>query len=189
MTKRDGQGTWEPYGVYDGMWEIRDISAKCKSVGMPHANVPDTPVHLTSSPKHFPMLPGPPRAKQSALRLCKRILRCSWKYLQLWMCIQDAKIFDIYDSSILQQLRPLLRSAGDFKTSWDPCAALQETINLVPYFHSGGSKGSITIRHFIDLIHLCYSHKICYIIIWYVLSVKVSIYIHRANRAADVTQA
>ena len=28
------------------------------------------------------------------LRLCKSILRCSWKNLQLWRCIQDATRFD-----------------------------------------------------------------------------------------------
>jgi len=28
------------------------------------------------------------------LRLCKSILRCSWKHLQLWRCIQDAMRFD-----------------------------------------------------------------------------------------------
>jgi len=28
------------------------------------------------------------------LRLCKSILRCSWKHLQLWRCIQDATRFD-----------------------------------------------------------------------------------------------
>jgi len=53
------------------------ISGKCKSVQMPHPNYPDTPVDLTSASKYFQMLPGPPEAKYSALRLCKCILRCS----------------------------------------------------------------------------------------------------------------
>ena len=34
-------------------------SAKCKSVRKPQANLPDTPVDLTSAPKYFQMLPGP----------------------------------------------------------------------------------------------------------------------------------
>ena len=64
--------------------------AKCKSVRKSYAILPDTPVALTSASKCFQMLPAPPGALQSALRLCKSILRCSWKHLQLWRCIQDA---------------------------------------------------------------------------------------------------
>jgi len=52
-------------------------SAKCKSVWKPQANLPGTPADLTSASKEFQMLSGPPEAKQSALRLCKRILRGS----------------------------------------------------------------------------------------------------------------
>jgi len=69
-------------------------SAKCKSLRQPHANLPDTPVALTSASKYFQMLPGSPGALQSALRLCKSILRCSWKHLQFWMWIQDTTGFD-----------------------------------------------------------------------------------------------
>jgi len=32
--------------------------------------------------------------RRFSLRLCKSILRCSWKHLQLWRCIQDATRFD-----------------------------------------------------------------------------------------------
>jgi len=71
-----------------------ESSAKCQSVPKPHTNLPDTPVALTSASKYFQMLPGPPRAFQSALRLCKSILRCSRKHVQLWMCIEDATRFD-----------------------------------------------------------------------------------------------
>jgi len=70
-------------------------SAKCRSVRKPHPSLPDTPVDLTSASKYFQMLPGPPGAKQSALRLCKSILRCSWRQLQLWRCIQDATSFEL----------------------------------------------------------------------------------------------
>ena len=52
-------------------------SAKCKSVRKPQTNLQDTPVDLTGAPKSFQMLPGHPGAKQSALRLCKSILRWS----------------------------------------------------------------------------------------------------------------
>jgi len=69
-------------------------STKCKSVRKPHTNLPDTPVAFTSASKYCQMLPGPPGALQSALRLCKSILRCSWKHLQVWRYIQDATRFD-----------------------------------------------------------------------------------------------
>jgi len=51
-------------------------SAKCKSVWKPHPNLPDTRGGLASASMFFQMLPGPPGAEQSALRLCKSILRC-----------------------------------------------------------------------------------------------------------------
>jgi len=69
-------------------------SAKCKSVRKPHANLPYTPAALTSASKYFQMLPAPTGALQSALRLCKSILRCSGKRLQLWMGIQNATRID-----------------------------------------------------------------------------------------------
>jgi hypothetical protein len=80
-------------------------SARCKSVQKPHANLPDTPVDLTSAPKSFQILPGPPGANWGALRLCKSILRCTWNLLQFSKCIQDATRFDLYNSQILEQLR------------------------------------------------------------------------------------
>jgi hypothetical protein len=57
-------------------------SAKCNSVRKPYANLPDTPVALASASKYFQMLPAPPGALQSALRLCKSSLTCSSKHLQ-----------------------------------------------------------------------------------------------------------
>jgi len=70
-------------------------SAQSKLVRRPHANLPDTPVNFTIASKYFQMVPGPPGAKQSALRLCKFILTCSWKHRQLWRCIQDTTRFDL----------------------------------------------------------------------------------------------
>jgi len=57
-------------------------SARCKSVRKLHANLPDTPLALTSASKYFQMLPAPPGALQCALRLCRSICRCSSKHLQ-----------------------------------------------------------------------------------------------------------
>jgi hypothetical protein len=51
--------------------------ARCDSVRKPHAVLPDTLGNLTSASKYFQTLPDPPGAKQSVLRLCKSILRCS----------------------------------------------------------------------------------------------------------------
>jgi hypothetical protein len=96
---------------------VGGTSAKCKSVRKSHANLPDTPVVLTSAPEYFQMLPGPPGAKQRALRLYKSVLRCSWKHLQLWRGIQDATRFDLWNSQILEKVRPLRRSPGDFESS------------------------------------------------------------------------
>jgi hypothetical protein len=93
----------------DGMTTL----AKSTSFQKPHANLPDTPVALTSGSKYVQMLWGPPGEFQSALRLCKSILWCSWKDLQLWMCIQDAKRFDYPDCQMLEQVRPPPSSAGE----------------------------------------------------------------------------
>jgi len=70
-------------------------SAKCTSVWKPHRYLPDTPVNVISTSRSLHVLPGLPGAKLSAFRLCKSILRCSWKLPQLWRCIQDALIFDL----------------------------------------------------------------------------------------------
>jgi len=59
------------------------------------------------------MLPGPHGALQCALGLYKSILRCSWKHLQLWRCIQDATRLTI---------RIVI-----FWSCWDPCAGVRKT--------------------------------------------------------------
>ena len=43
----------------------------------------------------------------------------------------DAMRFDLQNCQILERLRPLRRSAGDFKSSWDRYAALQETLRAL----------------------------------------------------------
>jgi len=88
-------------------------SAQCKSVRKPHANLRDSPVALTSASNYFQMLPGLSGALHCALRLCKSILRCSWMYLQLWRCIQDAT--------------RLTNRIVKVWSCWDLCAGLQET--------------------------------------------------------------
>jgi len=102
-------------------------SAKCKSVQKPYANLPDTPVALTSASKYFQMLPGLPGALWSALRLSKRFPGGSRKHLQLWRCYQDGTRFDYEDGQIWGLLSPLYRLAGDCESSGDSCAALRET--------------------------------------------------------------
>jgi hypothetical protein len=92
---------------------IAASSAKWNLVRKPYANLSDTPVALDSACKYFQMLPALSGALQNALRLCKSILRYSWKRLQWGRCVQDATKFDDYDSQILGLRRPLWRSAGD----------------------------------------------------------------------------
>jgi len=57
-------------------------------------------------------------------------------------------------SSLQKQLRLLHSSVGD----------------LVLYAHSRDCEGFITNRYLVYCICLCYSHKIRYIIIWYLSS-------------------
>jgi len=80
---------WYPHQYQPTGRPISGTSAKYKLVWKPHRNFPDTPVALTSASKYFLILPAPPGALQYALRLCKSILRCSSKLLQLWKCIQN----------------------------------------------------------------------------------------------------
>jgi hypothetical protein len=88
----------------------------------------------------------------------------------------------------LELLKPVHRSAEGFESSSDLSAGLGETSGaaeifaqalrgtLMPYSHSGGSEGSTTTWHFVYHIGHCYSHKICYIIIWHVLSKSLNIF-------------
>jgi len=125
------------------------------------------------------MHPGHPGTKQCALRLCESIHRCSWKHLQLWRYIQDATRFDLQNIQILKLLRPVRRSAGDFRSSWNCYAALRETSRALreTWCHILTSvvltyPQGISSHH----IHLCYSHKIHYIKIWHALFKTLYIY-------------
>jgi len=60
----------------------------------------------------------------------------------------------------MEELRPLRSSSGD----------------MVPYIQSSGSSGSISTRHFVYHICLCYSHKIRYLILWHALLKYPTIY-------------
>lgn len=71
-----------PRGL-SGMQIQTRISAKCKNVQRPDANVPDIPVDLTSPPMYLQTLPGPPGAKQHAFRCHRSILTWFWKLQQV----------------------------------------------------------------------------------------------------------
>jgi len=64
--------------------------SKCKSVRKPDAKLPEFPVALTSASKYFQMLPDPPGDLQCASKFCKSIHRYSRKWMQSWMCMQNA---------------------------------------------------------------------------------------------------
>jgi len=75
----------------------------------------------------------------------------------------------------LELLRPLGRSAGDFESSYD--LSTSSVGHLVPYSHTSGSFGSITTRYLFHRSYWSlYSYKICYIIIWQLLSKSLYIY-------------
>jgi len=132
------------------------------------------------------MLLDPPGAKQSALRLCKSCLRCSWKHLELQRCIQDGTRFDLYKCSyfgasetsaqicgrLRESLKLLRLSAGYFKSSRYRCAALLNTRCCILTAVALTLPPGILFHH----ICLCYSHKICYIIIWHALFQFLNIY-------------
>jgi len=131
------------------------------------------------------MLPAPPGALQSALRLCKSILTCSWKHLHWWRFIQDATTFDYYDSRILKLLRQLCRSAGDFESSTS-AQALQQTrcrILTAVCLTVSSPQGLSSIKL------VCYSHKISYIIIWHVLSMSLDIYTYGVKQITEMDSA
>jgi len=116
---------------------IFGASAKCKSARKPHANLPDTAFNLTSESKYFQMLPGPPWAKERALRLCKSIPWCSWKLRQIWRCIQDATRFDLKDSHMLEQRRASVQVCGRRRERLRPLHS--SAGDLVPHSRSRGS--------------------------------------------------
>jgi hypothetical protein len=113
------------------------------------------------------MLPRPPGAMQSALRLWKSILQCGWKHPQLWRCIQDALRLDLEDSQILEQRRLREKRA----TLVQLCARLSAV------FSQRWLLGFHNHNVFVYQIHLCLSYKIHYIF-WHVLPIKVSLYIY-----------
>jgi len=88
-------------------------SAKCKSVWKPHANLPDTPVDLTSASKYFQMLPGP-------LEL-SRVLSDSAK------AYSGAPESTCSYGGAFTMLRDLTYRIVKFWSSWDHCTALRET--------------------------------------------------------------
>ena len=129
--------------------------AKCNSVWKSDAILPDTLGDLTSASEYFQMLPDPPGAKESTLRLCKSILRCSVNHLQLWRCIPDApsRMVKFWISwNLCADLRETL---GEAENTAQLCEILREgprplcssAWDLMPYSHS--SVSYITTRHLI----------------------------------------
>jgi len=82
-TSHSAAGKESQFGYQTNQYHLHlgYASAKCQSVLRQHATLPDTPGDLSSGSKYIYMLPDRPGATQCALRLCKSILRCSWKHL------------------------------------------------------------------------------------------------------------
>jgi hypothetical protein len=95
------------------LWLCLSIPATCISVRKPYRNRPDTLVALTTASEYFPMLPAPPGAVESTLRLWKCILTYSSKLLKWWRCIQSATGLSIRHVKLWSY--------------WDRCTDLQET--------------------------------------------------------------
>jgi len=91
------------------------------------------------------MLPDPPGAKHSALRLCKSILRHSKIWLIEWSNFGAPETTVQICRRLREKLRSLRSSTGDFDSSWDCYAASEE--DLVLYSHGGDS--GITTRNFV----------------------------------------
>jgi len=100
-----------------------------------------------------------------------------------------------------RMLQDLTSSIVTFWRRWDLCAGQQETSrvaetstlvsgrlreqlrhlcssvwDLVPHSYSSGAYSSITTRHFVYHVRLCYSQQICYIITLHVICKSVYTY-------------
>jgi hypothetical protein len=73
------------------------------------------------------MRPDPSEAKQRSVILHRMLFTCSWKHWQLLWCIQNAMIYDLFETQIWKQLWLLCRAVWDFDSSWNVCTALQKT--------------------------------------------------------------
>jgi len=129
-------------------WVAAEVytSAKCKSVRKKYAILPDTLGNITSTSIYFKMLPDSPRSKQCALRLCKSMLRCSWKHLQLWRCIQDTASRIVKFWSSQDDWADLWETSREAETAAQLCGILQERprprCGSVGYFESGQDRCS-----------------------------------------------
>jgi len=112
-------------------------------------------LRVTSPLLLSPSRRSPPGAKQSALRLCKSILRCSWKHLQLWRCIQDAPSRIVKFWSSWDLCTDVQETSREAETATQLCGILRARLaplcssagDLMPYSHRIGSY--ITTRHFV----------------------------------------
>jgi hypothetical protein len=87
----------------------------------------------------------------------------------------------------MELLWPLRRSTGDSESSWD--LSTSSAGDLMPYSDTSDSQRSTTTRHFGCHFRLCYSHTICYIIIWHVLSKALCIYTSRDTGITEMDWA
>jgi len=95
--------------------------------------------------------------------------------------------FDWSNSQILELLRPLCRSAGDFEINCDCCAALPDAQRAAETSAQCWSRLGAILRQqwFLHnykalrlIIFVCYSHKIHYILLWHASFNSLSIYTH-----------
>jgi len=102
------------------------------------------------------MLLGPPGALQCALRLCKSILRCSWKHLQWWRCFVDATRLTV---GIVKFLRRWDLSAELWETSEGAettAQALQETYcHIVTAVVQGEGSSGVHMHSFLLQFLFC----------------------------------
>jgi len=142
--------------------------------------------------QYFQTLPDPPAAKESALRLCKGILRYSWRHLQLWRCIQDgsSRIVKFWSSwDLCADLRETSRDA------LDRCAALWDTSSAASQL-CGRLDAVFSHQWFIHnhkafrLIIFIFVTVTRFATLWYGRHyVSLSLYRHRVKLAADGTRA
>jgi len=143
----------------------------------------------TGASKNLQMLPGPPGAWECALRLCKSMLTCSWKILQIWRCIENAtrlktgivKFWSCCD------LSPGLQQ--DFRVaeiSVQVCGRLSEWLR--PECKHFGRLGATFSQWWFLQFHnhkasclSSYTHQIHCITILHVISLWVTPYIHIAS--------
>jgi len=115
--------------------------------------------------------------------------RCSEAPLELSKVFSDsARAFSgaskrtCSDGGAFRMLQELTCRIVKFWSSWDLCAAQHSSAgDLVPYYHSSGSYGSITTSHFVYHIRLLQSQDLLHHNMACIIYLSLSIYVHTAN--------